>query len=207
MIMVKVKICGITSLEDALCAQDAGADFLGFVFAESPRRISPEKAKYIIRDISPSVKITALFVNEKKEVVDDIIGALGRVDLLQFHGEEPPAYCRYFTGRKIIKALRVKDEQVIRRIRDFNDVDFVLLDSYSEKAYGGTGKGIDLNSALKAKEYGIPIFLSGGLNPGNVKEAVERIRPFCVDVSSGVEKQPGIKDHALIKGFIKSAKG
>ncbi len=205
--MVKVKICGITNLEDALYAQEAGADFLGFIFAESPRRIEPEKAKEIIGRLSEGVKIAALFANERKEVVYDIVGALSRVDFLQFHGDETPEYCGHFCGKKIIKAFRVKNEESINRIQNFNNVNFVLLDSYSEKAYGGTGKGFSLDLALKAKEFNIPIFLSGGLNPDNVKDAIEKVMPFCVDVSSGVEKSPGKKDHALVRRFINNVKG
>jgi len=204
---VKVKICGITNLEDALCAQEAGVDFLGFVFAESPRRVAPEKAGQIIKNISQQVKVTALFVNEKKDVVDSVIATLGRVDVLQFHGEETPQYCGYFTGKKIIKAFRIKGEESISQIRGFSNVDFVLLDGYSEKAYGGTGKGFDLNLALKAKEFDIPLFLSGGLNPDNVEEAIAKVTPFCVDVSSGVEESPGKKDHALVRRFINNVKG
>jgi len=205
--MTKVKICGITNLGDALCAQESGADFLGFVFAQSPRRIEPEKAKEIIENISQSVKITALFVNEKKDVVDSVIATLGRVDLLQFHGEETPEYCGYFTDKKIIKAFRVKGEESISQIQGFSNADFVLLDGYSEKAYGGTGRGFDLELAVKVKKYDIPLFLSGGLNPDNVEKAILKVRPFCVDVSSGVEKSPGKKDHALVRRFINNVKG
>ena len=205
--MTKVKICGITNLGDALCAQESGADFLGFVFAQSPRRIEPEKAKEIIENISQSVKITALFVNEKKDVVDSVIATLGRVDLLQFHGEETPEYCGYFTDKKIIKAFRVKGEESISQIQGFTNADFVLLDGYSEKVYGGTGRGFDLELAVKVKKYDIPLFLSGGLNPDNVEKAILKVRPFCVDVSSGVEKSPGKKDHALVRRFINNVKG
>ena len=201
--MVKVKICGITNLEDALCAQSAGADFLGFVFAESPRRISPENAKRVIEKLSEDIKIVALFVNEKTEIVDNIINTLGRIDILQFHGDETPEYCMQFKPLKIIKAIRVKNEESIKQIQDFNAVDYILLDAYSDKAYGGTGKGFDLDLALKAKEFGLPLFLSGGLNPENVRNAVSSVNPFCLDVSSGVEKSPGQKDHALIKQFLK----
>ena len=205
--MTKVKICGITNLGDALCAQESGADFLGFVFAQSPRRIEPEKAKEIIENISQPVKVTALFVNEKKDVVDSVIATLGRVDLLQFHGEETPEYCGYFTDKKIIKAFRVKGEESISQIQGFSNADFVLLDGYSEKAYGGTGRGFDLELAVKVKKYDIPLFLSGGLNPDNVEKAILKVRPFCVDVSSGVEKSPGKKDHALVRRFINNVKG
>jgi len=204
--MVKIKVCGITNLDDAIYAQEAGADFLGFVFAESPRRIEPEKAKEIICRISEKVGIVALFVNEVKDTVHDIADKLGRVDFFQFHGDESPEYCGQFYGKKIIKAFRVKDEESINRIRDYGSVDYALLDGYSEKAYGGTGKGFDLDLALKAKAFDIPIFLSGGLNPDNVKQAAEKVMPYCVDVSSGVEISPGKKDHALVKRFINTAK-
>jgi phosphoribosylanthranilate isomerase len=203
---VKVKICGITNLEDALCAQEAGADYLGFVFAESPRRITVENAKIILQELSKDVKVAALFVNEGKEVIDNIVGNLDRVDLLQFHGDETPEFCMQFKPQKIIKAIRVKDEESIKQIQDFNGVDFILLDAYTDKAYGGTGRGFDRALASKAKEFGLPLFLSGGLNPENVIEAVIKVNPFCVDVSSGVEKTPGKKDHALVKKFIKNAK-
>ena len=204
--MVKVKICGITNLEDAICAQEAGADFLGFVFAESSRRIEPEKAREIISRISDKVSIVALFVNERQEVVHDVAGKLGRVDFLQFHGDEAPEYCGYFPGRKIIKAFRIKGKESIARIGDYSIMDYALLDGYSENTYGGTGKGFDLDLALKAKEFDVPIFLSGGLNPDNVKQAAEKVMPYCVDVSSGVEIRPGKKDHALVKRFINSVK-
>jgi phosphoribosylanthranilate isomerase len=204
---MKVKICGITNLEDALCVQGAGADFLGFVFAESPRRISDKAAKKIIEKLSEDIKIVALFVNEKTEIVDNIINTLGRVDILQFHGDETPEYCSNFSSKKIIKAFRVKDEMSISRIKRFKDVDFVLVDAYSEDVYGGTGKIFNLDLAVKAKKYGMPLFLSGGLNPANVKQAMAKVNPFCVDVSSGVEKSIGKKDHGLIRDFIKAVKG
>lgn len=204
--MAKVKICGITNLNDALVAQDCGADFLGFVFADSPRRIDPKEARDIITQIFSSVKIVALFVNEAKEKVLEVVDRIGRVDLLQFHGDETDEYCKSFTAQKIVKAFRIKDEASIELIRGFNNIDFVLLDTFKQGQYGGTGQGFDLGLALKAKEFNPPIFLSGGLKPDNVKEAVEKVKPFCVDVSSGVEKEPGKKDAALITRFIQNAK-
>jgi len=204
--MAKVKICGITNLNDALAAQDSGADFLGFVFAHSSRRIDPKEARDIIAQISPHVKIVALFVNEKKEKVLEAVDIIGRIDLLQFHGDETDEYCKSFTAQKIIRAFRIKDKASIEPIRGFNNIDFVLLDTFKQGQYGGTGQGFDLSIALKAKEFNVPIFLSGGLKPDNVKEAVEKVKPFCVDVSSGVEKKPGKKDAALIAKFIQNAK-
>jgi phosphoribosylanthranilate isomerase len=204
--MVKVKICGITNLEDALCAQESGADFLGFIFAKSPRMIQPKDAKLIIGSLRECVKIVAVFVDEQQSSVNRIISELGRVDLLQFHGSETMQYCRQFKEKKIIKAFRMQDDISVSQIKGFNEVDFILLDSYSDNAHGGTGRGFDLGLAVKAKAYNIPLFLSGGLNPDNVKCAIDKVSPFCVDVSSGVELYPGKKDCMLIKSFIQSVK-
>jgi len=204
--MAKVKICGITNLKDALVAQNCGADFLGFVFADSPRRVDPKKARDIIAELSPDVKIVALFVNEQKKRVFDIINSLSRVDMLQFHGDETPEYCGCFKDQKIIKAFRIKDEKSLQDIKAFRDIDFILLDVFKQGQFGGTGDSFDWNIATMLRQPNTPIFLSGGLNPDNVKAAVEKIKPFCVDVSSGVEKEPGKKDDVLIARFIQNAK-
>jgi phosphoribosylanthranilate isomerase len=200
--MTRVKICGITNLEDALVAQKAGADFLGFIFAESPRRVSVKTANIIIKKISPKVKIVALFVNETEENVKGAIAKLKRVDILQFHGDETPEYCSRFKGRKVIKAIRVKNKSSLKAIKEYKGVDYILLDTYSKTTYGGTGKTFNWELAKEAKRYGIPIFLSGGLNPDNVKEAIKKVKPFAVDVSSGVEISPGKKDPKLIRNVF-----
>lgn len=204
--MAKVKICGITDLGDAVISEVAGADILGFVFADSPRRIDVATASNIIAKVSLSVKISALFVNEEKGVVNSTIQKLGRIDLLQFHGDETSEYCRQFRSIKIIKAFRIKDETSLRAIEEFKDIDFILLDTYRQDKYGGTGESFDWNLAIRAKDYNIPMFLSGGLNAENVKEAVAKVNPFAVDVSSGVEKDPGEKDAQLVRRFISEAK-
>lgn len=204
--MAKVKICGLTNLDDALIAQDAGADFLGFIFAESPRRIEADGAGRIIARLSDGIKVSALFVNEEKEKVDSTIQVMGRVDILQFHGDETPQYCSQFKGREIIKAFRIKDEASLERIKDYRALDYLLLDSFSKDRYGGTGQGFDWNLALKVKSYNVPIFLAGGLNPDNVGEAIIKVRPFAVDVTSGVEKEPGKKDAGPLRRFIAIAK-
>ena len=204
--MVKVKICGITNLKDALTAQNCGADFLGFVFADSPRRVDPKIAKDIIVELSPDVKIVALFVNEQKKRVLDTIDSLGRVDMLQFHGDETPEYCGCFKDQKIIKAFRIKDERSLEDIKAFCDIDFILLDAFKYGQFGGTGDNFDWNIAAMLKQPNVSIFLSGGLNPDNVKTAVDKVKPFCVDVSSGVEREPGKKDEVLIARFIQNAK-
>jgi len=204
--MAKVKICGITNLEDALTAQEAGADILGFIFAESPRRIDIIKAAAIIDKLKPHIKVSALFVNEDKDKVEDALKKLGRVDLLQFHGDETPDYCGQFKARDVIKAFRIKDERSLAMIKRYSDVDYLLLDTYDKARYGGTGETFDWSFAKKAKEYDIPMFLAGGLNPDNIGEAVVMVRPFAVDVTSGVEKAPGKKDPELIRRFIAIAK-
>jgi len=204
--MIKVKICGITNTEDALSAQEAGVDFIGFVFADSPRKISPEKANEIIKIISSDIKVVALFVNKEKEAVESVLNKLSRVDALQFHGDETAQYCEYFKYKEVIKAFRIKNEGSIGRIKDFDSINYVMLDTYKEGAYGGTGHTFNWDIALKAKVLGKPLFLSGGLTPENVKEAVKKTAPYAVDVSSGVEKAPGKKDPKRIKEFIEKAK-
>jgi phosphoribosylanthranilate isomerase len=206
MLEAKVKICGITNLEDALCAQKCGADFIGFVFAKSPRVIKPSAAARIIKRLSSKVKIVALFSDQAEKDVLRAIAELGRIDMLQFHGGETPRFCSLFASKRIIKAFRVKDESSINAISGYAGVDFVLLDGHSDKARGGAGKGFDPALALKAKRFNIPLFIAGGINPQNVSGIVDLVRPFCVDVSSGVERSPGKKDHNLIRLFIQNAK-
>jgi len=204
--MVKVKICGITNLDDAQIAQEAGADFLGFVFADSPRKIEVENAKDIISQLSDEVKIVALFVNETRERIFQVIDEIPRIDYLQFHGDELPEYCRDFHRRRMIKALRIKDETSLKVIPRYGMVDYILLDSFKDGQYGGTGTSFDWELAKKAKQYDVPIFLSGGLTPGNVAEAVRKVNPFCVDVSSGVEESAGKKSMDLVHKFVAMAK-
>ena len=205
--MTKVKICGITNTPDAELAVEAGADFLGFVFSNSPRKVSIEDASSIIDKVPAEVKVVALFVNEDKDSVDNVIDSLPRVDILQFHGDETIEYCNNFKDIKIIKVIRIENDESIKQIEDFKgSVDYILLDTFSNDKYGGTGKSFDWEIAKKAKGYGIPIFLSGGLNPDNVKEAISNVSPYAVDVSSGVETSPGKKDPELIKSFIQIAR-
>lgn len=202
--MLKVKICGITNLEDAMQAVDAGADALGFVFhKKSPRFVDPEIAGDIIKRLPPFVTTVGVFVNDGADVVNSVVERAG-LNAAQLHGDEPPEYCSKITA-KVIKAFRVRDEKDIYGIKAYNASAF-LLDAYVEGAHGGTGKMFNWSLAAEAKKHG-RIILSGGLTPDNVKDAVNQVRPYAVDVSSGVEKCHGKKDHDKVLNFIMAAKG
>ncbi len=203
--MIKVKICGITNFEDAQTAILAGCDMLGFVFYEkSPRYIRPDRAGDIISSLPGEVEKVALFVNEQKKTVIDILNQIKEIDILQFHGDETPDYCNAF-NKRIIKAIRVKNKDSVKQMASYN-VNFFLLDAFKKDVYGGTGENFEWKLAKDAKAYNVPIILSGGLNPENVKEAIELVEPYAVDVSSGVEISPGRKDPELIKKFIEQVK-
>ena len=203
---VRVKICGITSLDDAVAAERLGADALGFNFYhESPRYVAPEAAKPILRDLSPFVEPVAVFVNEPKEKVAEVLGKIDNqrqsINCVQFHGEESGDYCRSWKIT-VIKAFRVKEKKSLEKMKNF-PADFYLLDSWSP-GFGGSGDRFPwewLENVDAAK-----LILSGGLHAGNVVEAIRRIRPYAVDVCSGVEAHPGIKDHEKLKEFILAAK-
>ncbi len=209
--MVKVKICGITCAEDARACVKAGADALGFNFALGPRKITPEKAEEIVRELAPDVCRVGVFVNEDEKTVNDGVNRC-RLTAVQFHGDESPEYCSRFQGKvKVIKAFRVREDKDLERMRDYR-VDFYLLDALVEEmkgkpCWGGTGRKFDWRLAKKANEIAGPIILAGGLNPDNVTEAVRAVRPFAVDVASGVEKSPGRKDPELMRNFVLRAKG
>ncbi len=196
----RIKICGITRSEDALYAAEQGVDALGFVFSKSPRRIDADTARDLIWEIPPLVSVVGVFVDETDEIVKHIARRC-RLNMLQFHGSEKPEYISTF-NRKIIKAIRVQSEKDLEQISHYH-VHAILLDTYVDGINGGTGKTFDWNLAIKAKQYG-RVILSGGLNPDNVAEAIQKVKPFAVDVSSGVESEPGIKDHNKIKSFIEA---
>ena len=198
---VRIKICGITNEKDALAAAQLGADALGFIFAPSPRQILAEKAQEIIEMLPPMVQTVGVFVDEDPEKVANT-AAHCRLDLLQLHGSESPAYCSRF-DRRVIKAMRVRSRQDLLGLSEYsNVVDGLLLDTYISNHYGGTGMTFDWNLALEAKKYG-RIILAGGLSPENVAHAVDMVRPYAVDASSGLEQRPGVKDHGKIAKFIK----
>lgn len=201
---VRVKICGLTNLPDAQAAVAAGADLLGFIFAEaSPRRLTIEAAAAITREIPPHILKVGVFVNPTEDLVLQALRAC-ELGLLQFHGQETPEFCTSF-GVMNMKAFRVRDERSLRALKDY-PTDAWLLDTFSEKQAGGTGQTFDWALAVAAKKLGRPIFLAGGLTPENVAEAVRQVQPFAVDVSSGVELSPGKKDHGKVEAFIRAAK-
>lgn len=209
--MVRVKICGITNLEDAKLAAELGADALGFVFAESPRGIKPVDAGRITAGLPPFVNFIGVFVNAPIKTVEKIIKVC-KIDTLQFHGEEPPEYCAHFRkAHNVLKAFRIKDKNSLRALSAY-DVTGYLLDAFAQvppaagQARGGTGRTFDWQLAKEAKRIAGPVILSGGLNPRNVKDAIEIAGPYAVDVSSGVESQPGKKDFELMKEFMKAVK-
>jgi len=203
--VVRIKICGITRMADAEKAVELGADALGFVFAESPRKIIPQKARNITRRISPFFKTVGVFVNEQPREIRKIMDFCG-LDLVQLHGNESVSVCSELAPR-VIKAFRIQEEESLLQILEFkNHVRAILLDTYQKGLNGGTGKTFDWGLAIKAKKAGIPMVLSGGLGLDNIEEALERVNPFAIDISSGIEKRPGIKDHGRMRIFMEKIK-
>ena len=197
--MLKIKICGITNLDDALAAADAGADALGFNFyKKSPRYIEPEKATEIIAQLPPFMMPVGVFVNEREDRIREIQHKTC-IQAIQLHGDESPEFCQRFENR-VIKAFQVKDKESLKVMAHYH-VGAFLLDSYHEALRGGTGATFDWHLAVVAKTFG-KIILAGGLTPENVAEAVKLVQPYAVDVAGGVEKEKGIKDHAKLKKFI-----
>jgi phosphoribosylanthranilate isomerase len=207
--MVRVKICGITNIEDALAAARLGADALGFVFyPKSPRYIPPDRAAEIINAVPPFVTTVGVFVDPSPDELERVIERC-RLDYVQLHGSESPQFCCEMSlslGRRIIKAFRVKDETSLRRMRIY-EVDAYLLDTYRSDLPGGTGLTFGWEVAYNLDVDRAHLILAGGLNPENVRDAVRLVRPWAVDVSSGVEIEPGRKDHDKIRRFIIAAKG
>ena len=203
--MVKVKICGITNLEDAIASVIAGCDALGFVFyKKSPRYITPKKARKIIRLIPKDIRKVGVFVNAPEKNIREIARKC-KLDLLQFHGEESPEFCCKFKGYKIIKAFRVKDKINLVDILSYKTF-ACLFDAFTKTKFGGTGKAFDWKLLKGIRKLKRPVFLSGGLNTQNVKEAIKIIQPQWVDVSSSVEMGPGKKNYKKVKQFIEAVR-
>lgn len=202
---VKIKICGITNRDDALRAVDLGADALGFIFyPKSPRFVKVAAAADICASLPPFVAKVGVFVDELEYEIERALRDC-LLTALQFHGDEPPGFCQKFAAQSI-KAIRVRDESSLRTAAEY-DVDALLLDTYTESEQGGTGRTFDWSLAVKAKEkLSPPIILSGGLTPDNVAGAIQAVQPYGVDVSSGVEREPGKKDPEKLRRFIEACR-
>ncbi len=207
--MVKVKVCGITNLNDALSACHSGADAVGFIlYPKSKRFIKAKEVRKITSQLPPFLTKVGVFVNEDPRDVLEIL-SYAHLDFAQLHGDETPEECDYVGANRVIKVFRLKSEEEVEKIRPYvGKVRAILLDTYDSKVYGGTGKPFDWKVALRVREEfpELPLILSGGLTPENVKRAVETVKPYAVDVSSGVEAEPGVKDGEKVRAFVRNAK-
>ncbi|MCA9471004.1 MAG: phosphoribosylanthranilate isomerase [Nitrospirales bacterium] len=201
----KIKICGITNLEDAQTAIREGADALGFIFhSQSPRFVEVNMVKSIVNQLPPFIIPIGVFVNEGLTIVRNMMDQCG-LAVAQLHGDETPSYCETL-GRPVLKGIRLKDRSSFLSLAEYKGragVRGFVIDAFSESEYGGTGKVADWNLAQEAAEVA-PILLAGGLTPDNVQEAIKKVHPYGVDVSSGVEASPGKKDRTKVKAFIQA---
>jgi phosphoribosylanthranilate isomerase len=201
--VTRIKFCGITGLDDARLAVEAGAWALGMIFwPGTPRRCAPDEAVAIGRELRRKVELTGVFVNQS---LDEIAAHAETVPLsvIQLHGDEGPAFCdevRRRTGAKVMKAMRLRSREDLQALRAFRAVDLHMVDAHVEGQYGGTGQTVDW-ALLADRRSDVPLVLSGGLTPDNVGEAVARVRPFAVDVASGTEASPGVKDPDKLTAF------
>ena len=203
--MTEIKICGITRLEDALCAAACGADAVGFIFhPTSPRCIAPERAKAIIAGLPAGIATVGVFVNREAEEVARTAGECG-LDMIQFHGDESPEYCRRFPPERVIKAVFPRRPEDLMAL-DAYDVRAFLVDFREAARFGGTGKRADWHLAAKLRESHL-LILAGGLAMGNIGEAIAAVAPHAVDLNSGIERAPGIKDHALLREIVGTIRG
>ena len=201
---VRVKICGLTRVSDALAAVEAGADALGFMFySRSPRHVTGAQAREIARHLPPFVARVGVFVNPDEAEVRELAAAVG-LTAIQLHGEESPAVCARLAaaGLPVIKAWRVRDAASLAGLTAYRAVSAWLLDAYVKGQRGGTGERFNWELAEQARAHGVPIILAGGLTPENAAAAARQVRPYGLDVSSGVETTPGQKDPARIRAFL-----
>jgi phosphoribosylanthranilate isomerase len=201
---IRVKICGITRVEDALAAAEAGADAIGLVFYDkSPRAVDIAQAWDIMDALPPFVTTVGLFVNADAQTIEDILVEVP-LDMLQFHGDEPPEFCEQF-AHPYLKAVRMRSDTDLAQIsRTYAGAQGLLLDTYQPGLAGGTGQVFDWSLAQQPCDK--PVVLAGGLTADNVGQAIEQVRPWAVDVSGGVEKEKGIKDSGKISAFIQAVK-
>ncbi len=201
--MPKVKICGITRVEDLKVAVEGGADYIGIIlYPKSPRYVPEERRKELLSQAKGVYKV-AVMVNPSEE---EVFSALNQgFDFVQLHGEESLEFAKRIGLNRVIKAFRIKD-RVPEISEEWKEAHAILLDTYSKEAYGGTGRTFNWDIAKEIVNRGFRVFLSGGLNPENVSKAIEEVKPYGVDVSSGVEREPGIKDKEKVLEFLRRAK-
>ncbi len=201
-----IKICGLTNREDLSRVAMLAPDAIGFVLAKSPRQVSIEELPALTSMLPPGVSSFGVFVNPDEELVLKAI-SVGGIDVVQLHGDEDSDFCKRFSPR-VVKALRLRSEEDLERIKRYEGcVRGFLIDAWVEDKYGGTGRRVDLN--LAARAIGMterPVILAGGLSPENLEEVLKEVRPYGVDVSSGVERSPGKKDLSLCKRFVNIAR-
>ena len=201
--MTRIKICGVTEVDDARDAALLGAAAIGLNFSkESPRQITAERAVHIIDALPPFVSSVGVFVNyEDPQALEDFALSI-RLDAVQLHGEESPDYCSMISRVKVIKAFRVNEQFRVARLKQYPVAGF-LLDAYSRKGTGGTGETFQWSQAAGANAFG-RVVLAGGLRPDNVARAIGELHPFAVDVASGVEESPGKKDYESMRSFVEA---
>lgn len=199
----RVKICGLTRAEDVMTACALGADAIGLVFyPPSPRAVTVEQARLILKDVPPFVTVTALFVNPTVAEVQAVLTHIPAISLLQFHGDESPAFCRQF-GRAYIKAIPMRDEvDLAQQASVYDDALGLLVDTYKPGVPGGSGESFDWHCLPQSLSK--PLILAGGLTPDNVSDAIKQVAPYAVDVSGGVEASKGIKAPCQIQAFMRS---
>lgn len=204
--MTKIKICGNTNLEDAKLAAGLGADYLGFIFAESKRFLAPERARQIMAAMPEFKSFVGVFYNQPKTQIEAVLKE-APLKILQFHGDETALYCQHFMdkGYEVIKTFRIKDAMSLKRIDEYNVTAF-LFDTFSKDEKGGTGIPFDWNLIEDKPYVHEKLFLAGGLRPENLRTAIDKLKPFAVDVASGVESSLGKKDPELLAKFIHEAK-
>jgi phosphoribosylanthranilate isomerase len=206
--VTKVKVCGITTIDDARLAADAGAWAIGMIFvSESPRVVDLGEAEQIGRSMQRRIEVAGVFANAP---LDELVNVaeLCNLTLVQLHGEEGPSYAREVarrTGARVIKAVAAKDPATVRRLRSYHHVDFHLLDAYVPGLRGGTGKTFHWEYA-RHRDYKVPLILSGGITPDNAAEAIAAVEPFAIDSASGTEASPGIKDPGRITALMRAVR-
>lgn len=210
--MTRIKVCGITRVADAVAAAEAGVDAIGLVFAPSPRRVTVRQAREIVRALPPLVSAVGVFVNARSATVTRTVAEVGLSEA-QLHGDETPEFVGRLSGVRVVKALRVRDRRFVDLVGAFGDagVGGILLDAFSPTARGGSGRRFDWDLVAGVRSTGAlndapPLILAGGLTPQNVRAGIRRVRPWGVDVSSGVEDEPGIKSSEKIARFVSAVR-